>query len=583
MKGISVGVNVDFTSYKKRLRDGGTSLVFPSGDIVSIAEERVSGVKHDCGYDNSWSYLKKKYEIKNSDIDVVVVSSCIDFPDKSYDVKFAPNAKLLRVGHHLSHAYSTFIPSPFEKAIIIVYDAGGDILSKRNSSNGNKWWLYPREQVTCYIGEGQKIRRLCRVFDKPRDVGPGEAYRAFTYYIGWPSYTYSANTMALAAYGDPSRFSGSHIFVGDKDHFLSRSNLVNDPEKPVEMLQNFAVKYNLPFPPPMQHIPSVEELTQEYKDLAAYAQSEIERFIISLVRYLVKKTGIKNLCLAGGVALNCVANTKILENTDIDDIFIIPAAGDTGQSFGNAIYGYLKTGGKREDLQEFSPYLGPHRSPIEIRYIFSIMSRYDVKFEVRPIDVKYVARRLKEGYIVGWFRGRSEFGPRALGHRSILADPRAGNESRIIRKLRRIKSREEFRPFSPSILRSFVNDYFDMPVSDSPYMLLVARAKGRTQALVPSVVHVDGTSRLQTVDREDNPFFWDLIYQFYDQTGIPMLLNTSLNRKGEPIVETPDKALDIFAKTDMDILVLDNFIVEKVRIKKAIVYSDTPLKESLIA
>ncbi len=569
MKITSIGVNLGHTSYGNRLKDGGATFIRSDGSIVSLAEERILGVKHAGGFGSSLAYLGHLYNISVDEVGLVGLSSCIDFRDLVYRPPLLRNFDTVRVGHHLSHAYSAFMLSPFERALIVVYDAGGDILSSYNEKKQYRWWLYPREQVTCYIGEGQQIREVCKLFYKALEAGPGEIYRAFTHYLGWRSHTYSANTMALAAYGDSNTFDDVSLFSINERSGEFASTIENKPYDPVGMVQSFFQEHRGPLPPPLLHPPSDPSLiSQEYKDLAAYVQREIESFAVRLVRLLVRRTGARNLCLSGGVALNCVANTKILEYSGINDVFIVPAAGDTGQSLGNALFAYFQQGGKRENLQTFSPYLGPEGEHVTEVWIRKVLR--DHRADVRVIQsstqddyINHVARRLSRGYIVGWFHGRSEIGPRALGHRSIFADPRRIHSRKVLAKLRRIKSRELFRPFAPAILEELASSYFELPAKRSPYMLLVGRAKPRTVSLVPSVVHVDGSSRLQTVSPYDESMVYKLISAFNRLTGVPMLLNTSFNKGGEPIVETPDQALRTFLTTEMDVLAVEGFILEK--------------------
>ena len=565
---LSIGVNVGKTSYGKLLKDGGTTIIENGNVLISLAEERITRKKHDGGFENSLSLSLDRLNINISDIDILVTSSCVDFRDIRYSLPGDGYLRTLRISHHLSHAYSAFMLSPFDEAIIIVMDAGGDILEDKDEKRKNEWWRYRREQVSCYVGRGEYIELLCRFFDNPLDIGFGEMYRAFTYYLGWNSYTYSANTMALAAYGDPNRFSGD-IFPFADGYFKGfpkfegeNTNESVTPNHPEYIIKELGSKYGLRFPPKRGGNSQQSPIGQDYMDMAAYVQSELEKSIINLVSWLIKKTNIRNVCLAGGVALNCVANTKILEHTEAKGLFVVPAAGDTGQSMGNALFGHFFMGGTREDIFPFNPYLGFSYSDNEIR---EALLEYGLTF--KKLDkkdyIRFIAQQLKKGKIVGWFYGRSEFGPRALGHRSILADPRNAN---LEGRLRRLKGREHFRPFSPSILEEHMHSYFDLPYRNSPYMLLVGYARPKTKELVPLVVHVDGTSRLQTVSREDG-MFYELIQEFYRITNVPILLNTSFNRRDEPIVETPKDAIDIFLDKDvgdaLDILAIDGYVVER--------------------
>jgi len=567
---ISVGLNVGYTSYGKRLRDGSTTIIEGGKILTSIAEERVTRRKAEGGFKYSLPAAMDSERVYGSEVSVIVTSSCVDFPSAEYEFPAKKALRSIRISHHLSHAYSAFLLSPFDESLIIVMDAGGDILEHHNNERGNEWWKYKREQISCYIGRGKHVELLCRLFDKPFDTGFGEMYRAFTYYLGWHSYTKSANTMALAAYGNRDRFAGVELFPFDEDLGFF-SVIENNPRFPINMLRKFSNTFGLHFPPPRQiREGSMEdEIPEIYKDMAAYIQSELEKGVIKLISWLVRKTGIKKMCLAGGVALNCVANTRILEETEVTDLFVVPAAGDTGQSMGNALFGYIFMGGSREELEKFQPYLGLRHPAVTYESMEAMLSKQgvlkDVRIKMLPQRdyVSYLAFKLSEGSIVGWFHGRSEFGPRALGHRSILATPFHAYTKVVERKLREVKRRQWFRPFSPSILEEKTHSYFDLPAKTSPYMLLVGRAKGSTARVAPLIVHVDGTSRLQTVSSEDTPVFYDLIDNFYRITGLPFLVNTSFNTAGMPMVETVDEAVEVFINTPIDILAADGIIVEK--------------------
>lgn len=283
---------------------------------------------------------------------------------------------------------------------------------------------------------------------------------------------------------------------------------------------------------------------------------------------MVEKTGKRKLCYAGGVALNCTANYKLLQKRVIDDIFILPAASDKGQAIGNALYGFYKLEGyiPRKPLRK--DYFGKEYSEEEILSVLKrergyiekyIPTRREFVVEKQSSIINTVAELLIKGKIVGWFQGKSELGPRALGHRSILCDPRKAEMRDILNK--KIKHREWFRPFAPSCLLENVSEYFEFS-KPSPYMLLAIPVKSPQKYKIPAVLHKDGTSRIQTVTKEDNDKFYELIKKFYELTGIPMVLNTSFNSQ-EPIVETPENALSTFLKTEMDYLAIGDFLVWK--------------------
>jgi carbamoyltransferase len=306
------------------------------------------------------------------------------------------------------------------------------------------------------------------------------------------------------------------------------------------------------------------EIKRLHKNIASSLQKVTEEIVLRMANNLYKETGLKKLCLAGGVALNCLANSRILKETPFEDIFIQPGSSDAGGAVGVAAYIYYTLLNNQRDFVWENAYLGPGYSQQEIKE-FLIQKNIHFKEYSRDEMLKVTARLLAEQNIIGWFQGRMEFGPRALGNRSILADPRrAENKVRVNQK---VKYREGFRPFAPSVIREKAEDYFDID-RDSPFMLLAFQVTSRE---IPAVTHVDGSSRLQTVKREENPLFYDLLSEFHKLTGCPLLLNTSFNLRGEPIVCTPEEAYLSFMRSGMDYLIMGNSVLDKKEM--------TPLKE----
>jgi len=306
------------------------------------------------------------------------------------------------------------------------------------------------------------------------------------------------------------------------------------------------------------------KIEQIHYDIGASAQLVLEEILLKMVNHVHKKTSKKNLCLGGGVALNGVANYRILKEGPFDKIFIPPAPGDAGSAIGSAQFThYMFLKNKRSIEANNSKiiskhiYLGPHYSNDEIRSFLETNNLEYQKYERQQLLEK-TAKLITEQNVVGWFQGKMEWGPRALGNRSILADPRNGEMKDILNE--KIKHRESFRPFAPSILEEYASEYFDIDVP-SPYMLLVAKVKKPES--IPAVTHVDGTGRLHTVSKTVNPLYYDLINEFYKLTEIPVIVNTSMNVKGEPIVNTPGQAFDMLLKTDMDYIVMGDHIVGK--------------------
>jgi len=525
--------------------DGGAAIVVDGVVKCAISEERLNRRKYSAGYVNSFFYCLNALNLKIDDISLVVFSNYHKPLPKHYQGALKPlgipSQKFITVDHHLSHAFGAYFLSPFDDALILVIDGQG---------NNNDTESY-------YIGEGQKIEKIGGNSQKRNPAkGIGRTYEAFTNFLGWIDQE-AGKTMALAAYGDSSTFK-IPLFT------LKNTEVIGELKYKYEKgVLEFAKKRSLDFGSPY-----TRGTTSKSANVAAYVQKELEKILVELVSELVKKTGKKKICMAGGVALNCSANTKLLQTGIVKDIFVLPAASDRGQAIGNALYGFYK-------LEKYLPrnslgndYFGRKYSEEEIiltlrrerGYVEKhVPTQCKFQFEKQNSISKTVAKLLTEGEIVGWFQGGSELGPRALGHRSILCDPRRIELKEMLNQ--KIKHRENFRPFAPSCLLEKAPEYFE---SDRPfsYMLFALSAKPDKISQIPGVVHVDGNSRIQTVTKEDNDIFYQLIKEFYKLTKIPMVLNTSFNSQ-EPIVETPENALSTFLKTGMDYLAIGNYLVWK--------------------
>ena len=462
--------------------------------------------------------------------------------------------------HHLSHAASAFYPSPFQKAVILTLDGVGE-------------WT----TTSAAIGEGSEIK-IFKEIHFPHSLGL--LYSAFTYYLGMRVNSGEYKIMGLAPYGTP-RYKN-----------LIEDNLVDIKSDGTFRLNQHYFDYctglkmtNKKFDTLFKH-PAREpesKITQFHMDVAASIQVVTEKVMLSLCRSLSKETGMKNLCLAGGVALNCVANGKILKEGIFDDIWIQPAAGDAGGALGAALgLWHCEQGEARSILVPDSmhgSYLGPKFSDEEIEEQLKKVGaifRKGTSFEIN----EWVVKSLCNECAVGWFQGRMEFGPRALGARSIIADPRSSKMQKILNL--KIKYRESFRPFAPSVLEEYFDQWFDIK-KKSPYMQLVGNVvkdkwreiRSEEQELqginklnvvrseIPAVTHVDYSARVQTVSKETNPRYHELISHFWQKTNCPVLVNTSFNVRGEPIVCTPSDAFRCFMGTEMDVLVIGNFYMEK--------------------
>jgi carbamoyltransferase len=444
------------------------------------------------------------------------------------------NKQVHFVKHHLSHAASAFFPSPFEQAAILTADGVGE------------WATFSRG-----TGKGNRIE-ISREIQYPDSLGL--LYTAFTTFLGFDAHGGEGKTMALAALGEPTFLPKLKEIVSVQDDGSFRINQRYFAFSGESRLWK-ARFTDLFGPARTREMP----LEQRHYDLAASIQKFVEDVMILNARLLQKDTGLKNLCLAGGVALNCVANHKILEETDFHDIFVQPATGDAGGSLGAALFLHhgLKGAARTAPLEH--TYLGPSYSD---REVYKALSRSGLKFEKQdePALLRRTAERLQQNRVVGWFQGRMEFGPRALGNRSILGNPCDPGMRDFLNG--QIKKRESFRPFAPIVLEERARDYFDLRAK-SPYMLLAPRVLPGKREALPSITHFDGTARVQTVDHTSNPRFRKLLEEFERLAGVPILINTSFNRKGEPVVCKPEHAIDCFVATGMDCLAVGDYFVER--------------------
>ena len=453
--------------------------------------------------------------------------------------------KIINVEHHRSHLASAFFASPFNEAAILSIDGSGDFTT-----------------TMIAVGKGNQIEVIDSL-DFP--VSAGLFYTAFTQYLGFPHYGDEYKVMGLAPYGKPVfadqvrqilQFKDNGLFGWDADYFVNITEVKLDYSTNVPIISTlFGKKMVETFGPARQ---PADELTQQHKDLAASVQLVCEELILHILTHLQKRTGSKNICIAGGVAQNSVANGKIIEKTAFENLYIPSAGHDAGISMGSALYAYNHLLKQHRAPAVFSAYTGSKFSNEEIE---KFLTERGVNYQRLEDNELYnrITDKLIEPGVVGWFSGRAEFGPRALGGRSIIADPRNNKAKELLNS--KIKRRESFRPFAPSILKEYVAEYFEK-VEDVPFMEKVFPIKKEKQAEIPAVTHVDGTGRLQTVSRDVSPRYYALIDRFREKTGVPILLNTSFN-ENEPIVNTPAEALDCFLRTQMDMLVLENCLIER--------------------
>ena len=479
---------------------------------------------------------------------------------KKHDENYKSDKNIFFSDHHLSHAASAFFPSPFDEAVVLTADGVGE-------------WA----TTTVAVGKNENLE-IKKEIHFPHSLGL--LYSAFTYYTGFKVNSGEYKLMGLAPYGNPIYEDKIKQLIDIKEDGTFRLN---------QKYFNYATgltmtneKFNNLFGQKPRNSQN-EKISQFHMDIAASIQKVTEEVMINLAKSIRRDYGIKNLCLAGGVALNCVANGKILKEKIFDNIWIQPAAGDAGGSLGAALaLWHIDQGNKRSvNLKDdmMGSYLGTEFKQDEIEIeLKSVGANFETLNYEELIDK--TAEYLSNEKAIGWFQGRMEFGPRALGGRSILGDPRSEKMQRNLNL--KVKYRESFRPFAPSVLREDISNWFEMN-TDSPYMLLVAKIKsdkkiemtGEQKKLfgidklnikrseIPAVTHVDYSARIQTVTKDTNNRYYDLISKFKEKTGCPVIINTSFNVRGEPIVNSPKDAFNCFMGTKLDYLVIGNCILEK--------------------
>jgi carbamoyltransferase len=435
--------------------------------------------------------------------------------------------KFRLVDHHFAHAISTFAYSGFDDAAVLVLDGRG------------AW-----EATSLWRGRGGKLEHIWTI---PWPNSLGLFYAQFTHFLGFEPYADEWKVMGLAPYGEPGVDLRDFIVPDDSPYHVATNLLLGKDSAPLARIEDRLGPKRVP----------ESEIGAKHKNLAFSVQDACERAMLVLARVAVEKTGCRNLCLAGGVALNSKANGKIEVSGIVDKIFVQPAAGDDGVCLGAVLAPHLDSGGKLPVRKMRHAYLGPQSSDEEIA---KALQTYKLRATRVNDQAVAAAQMLSEGKILGWFQGRMEFGPRALGARSILADPRDPEMNAKVNNA--VKFREWWRPFAPSMLSEAAHDYVESGY-DSPFMILTAQVKPEKRNVIPSVTHVDGSARPQTVERDVNPLYWRLIHEFGERTGVPVVMNTSFNLRGEPIVCTPTDAVRTFFSSGMDALVIGNYVVEK--------------------
>lgn len=551
------------------LSHNGSSCILKDGKIiVAIEKERLTRIKHDGGNDFlTVQYCLNAAGITIDDIDMVVQAANFEKEEikKNYykgNRFFDENCTIpfISISHHLAHAYSAVGNSPFDECCVVVIDGCGSfyhqcdditnafIPDHVNSEPG----LYAEKDSYYSFKEGAlmpiyKDFSIINFNHQPSQVylpttqhSIGGLYAMASYYC-FGDMNDAGKLMGLAPYGEQNIFQEKLLVIKDGNVF------VNEP-----VLHNYFIKPSNPV------ISSFKEHFKYYANIARWVQEETEKAVIAVLKHRLSVHHHPNICYAGGVALNAVANTKILEQTAINNLYIEPAAGDNGLAIGCAYYGWLQVLKREKKKNNNDSLLGKVYNTNVINTALSAAGN-SISYTAKPDIYKVAAEYLATGKTIGWFQSGSEFGPRALGRRSILADPRNAHIQMHINS--NIKFREDFRPFAPSVLFEDRNEYFQLGL-ESPYMILIDRIKEEWREVMPGIVHVDGTSRVQTVKDENEPFY-KLLQEWKRVTGISVLLNTSFNRKGMPIVETPEDAIDFFLSCQLDILIINNYIITK--------------------
>jgi carbamoyltransferase len=580
--------------------DAAAALLCDGTLVAAAEEERFTRKKHDHEFpQNAIDFCLRAGEVRAAELDYVaffekpfvkfqrlLLSSMQTFPrshrvfreamitwlaDKLWIKQLiqkrlgVSESKILFSEHHLSHAASAFFCSPFEEAAILTVDGVGE-------------WT----TASLAVGKGTDIKQFNQI-RFPHSLGL--LYSAFTAFLGFEVNEGEYKVMGMAPFGTPRYVDKIYkmIEVGtdgsfelNMDYFsfhYSPENTYNgnfqklfgpprDPKAPFFTLGGDYPSY---FGEKPANYEQLGKKNQYYADVAASIQAVTEEVVLKMAQHIHKETGQRRLCMAGGVALNSVANGKILKQTPFEEIYIQPSAGDGGGAIGAALYVYHMVLGKPRKFVMEHAYWGEEHGPREIE---KFLKDGGIPYHRFDDDEKLLARvvdYLQEGKVIGWFQGRFEWGPRALGNRSILADPRRPEMKDVVNT--KIKFREPYRPFAPSILVERTNEFFDLPGASGHYparfMLYVVDVRENKRDAIPAITHVDGTGRLQTVARTSAPRYHQLIHLFGEATGVPVILNTSFNLKGEPIVNTPREAFRTFSISEMDVLVLDRYLVEK--------------------
>ena len=557
---ISIGINYS------QLHDSSACIARDGEVLFAVAEERLSRVKHDARFPalsiracldfaairpeqvdflcQGWSRPRAGflhdlscYATRKQPVDARALLNSTRYFASMWHQRGGENrfrqmfpdvkTRFRFVDHHLAHAISAYAFSGFDDAAVLVLDGRG------------AW-----EATSLWRGRNGRLEHIWTI---PWPNSLGLFYAQFTHYLGFTPYSDEWKVMGLAPYGEPGINLRDFIVPDDNPYRVDTHRLIGKDSAPIAGIESRLGPGRVP----------ESDIDARHKNMAFAVQDMCEQAMMTLARAAVTQTGCRNLCLAGGVALNSKANGKILASGIVDRIFVQPAASDDGVCLGAALAPMLDNGGKFPMRKMRHAYLGTESSDAEIA---KALDTYKIRATRVADPATTAAEMLAHGKILGWFQGRMEFGPRALGSRSILADPRDPEMNAKVNNA--VKFREWWRPFAPSMLSEVASEYLES-ATDSPFMVLTAQVRAEKRSVIPSVTHVDGSARPQTVERDISPLYWRLIYEFGQRTGVPVVMNTSFNLRGEPIVCSPTDAIRTFFSSGMDALVIGSYVVEK--------------------
>ena len=536
--GISGGVRLGY-------HDIGAALLKDGKLIAAVEEERINRVKHSPGQlpQQSIRSVLNTENITIQDIDILASHGITwgDVYDKTlknyFEGEFGYCPSIERIHHHDAHAASAYYASGFNESNIITMDGSGDGIS-----------------CGFYIGNGDEMDVVER-FDRPNSIGI--FYSMITQYCGFTRDSDEYKVMGLSSYGDRNKYDFSDILQFKENKLVINEKFIKTikpkESQPTKQEMIYSEKLIEEFGPKRL---KNEELSKHFQDIAASAQAHVEKIVIEMIEYMYGKTGIKKLCLAGGVALNCAANQKIMNLEFIDNFYIQPASNDEGVAIGATYLVGKKHGLKIQPMD--SVYLGPEYSNDEIKKFLEVLN---LKYNFVENPALYAAKKVAKDNVVGWFQGRMEIGPRALGARSILANATNPSMKDIVNQ--KIKFRDTFRPFCPSVLEEESSKYFVGKQQIAPHMTINYDVVPSMVDVIPSVVHVDKTARIQTVNKSQNEMYYNFLVNLKNILGVGVCLNTSFNVNNEPIVNTPREAVATFFGSGMDCLVIGNYVIEK--------------------